>query len=156
MNVADREAAAGLAGDPSAMTVFTEIAIIAHLAETLFESVLPHGLTNAQYGVLNHLLRLDAEQTIGELAAAFQVSQPTMSSTVRRLEDKGFVVLRHDPDDRRVRRVAVTEDGAQARADGLAAFLALQKTIGPELPADELRDILPVLTRLRRLLDARR
>ena len=85
--------AAGLPGDPAAFKAMTEIGIISHLADNIFAKHLPKGLTIAQFGVLNHLLRLNRQETIGELASAMQVSQPSMSSTVRKLEDKGLIKL---------------------------------------------------------------
>ena len=88
--------AAGLPSDPIAFKAMTEIGIIAHLADNFFAKFLPEGITVAQFGVLNHLLRLDRQETIGELASAMQVSQPTMSSTVRKLEDKDFIRLIYD------------------------------------------------------------
>jgi DNA-binding MarR family transcriptional regulator len=146
----------GLQGDPLGSLVMTEIGIIAQLAGTLFENVLPDGMTRAQYGVLNHLLRMDANKTIGELANSFQVRQPTMSSTVRKLEDKGFVELKSDPEDRRVRRVAITKVGIAARQTGLDALGPLYAELGREMSDRELQAILPTLTKLRELLDERR
>lgn len=146
----------GLKGDPPVALVMTEVAIIAQLAGTLFESVLPDKLTPAQYGVLNHLLRLETEQTIGELASAFQVRQPTMSSTVRKLGDKGLIELRSDPDDRRIRRVAVTSAGKAVRKAGLDAMVPLYAEFADVMPVRELKAILPTLTKLRIALDERR
>ena len=103
--------AAGLPGDPAAFKAMTEIGIISHLADNIFAKNLPKGLTIAQFGVLNHLLRLNRQETIGELASAMQVSQPSMSSTVRKLEDKGLIKLIANNNDRRVRRVSVTTKG---------------------------------------------
>jgi DNA-binding MarR family transcriptional regulator len=146
----------GLKGDPLDSMVMTEIGIIAQLSGTLFESVLPDGMTRAQYGVLNHLLRLEAERTIGELASAFQVRQSTMSSTVRKLEDKGLIELKADPEDRRVRRVAITSAGKAMRQAGLDALAPLYAELAREMPPRELKAILPILTKLRVLLDERR
>ena len=146
----------GLKGDPLGNLVMTEIGIIAQLSGTLFESVLPDGMTRAQYGVLNHLLRMEQDRTIGELANSFQVRQPTMSSTVRKLEDKGLVELKHDPDDRRIRRVAITEAGRAARQAGLAALGPLYAELMQHMSEKELKAILPTLTKMRELLDERR
>ena len=63
---------AALEGDSAEFAVFTEIAIIAHLADTAFARLLPDGLTTAQFAVLNLLLRLGRQETIGELASALQ------------------------------------------------------------------------------------
>jgi DNA-binding MarR family transcriptional regulator len=146
----------GIEGDPVGNSVMTEIGIIAQLSGTLFESVLPDGMTRAQYSVLNHLLRMDAERTIGELANSFQVRQPTMSSTVRKLEDKGLVELKHDPDDRRVRRVAITKAGRAMRQAGLDALGPLYGELLTQMTKKELKAILPTLTKLRIILDERR
>ncbi|MGK2742500.1 MarR family winged helix-turn-helix transcriptional regulator [Tepidicaulis sp. LMO-SS28] len=147
---------AGLAGDPAEFMVMTEISIIAHLAETLFARNLPDGMTVAQFGVLNHLLRLKRQETIGELARAHQVSQPTMSSTVRRLEDKGFVALVPDPEDRRIRRVRVTKAGEKARAAALGAAAPVSQEVLGRLAPEKWAALHPLLTELRVILDQTR
>lgn len=146
---------AGLKGDPTEFAVMTEIGIIAHLADTAFARRLPEGLTTAQFAVLNHLLRLGVQQTIGELASALQVSQPTMSSTVRRLEEKGLVDLIPDPDDRRIRRISVTPSGEAMRAQSVAALDATKAELSALSPA-EWKALLPLLHRLRVALDSAR
>lgn len=49
--------------------------------------------------------------TFGELAAHEQVTAPTITKAVRKLEAEGLVARRPDPDDGRVWRVAVTAAG---------------------------------------------
>ncbi len=144
---------AGLKGDPIEFAVMTEIGIINQLADNLFQSHLPKGMTVAQFSVLNHLLRLEAQQTISELASAMQVAQPTMSSTVRKLEDKGLVELIHEPNDRRIRRVAVTATGAQLRNDAVAALQPMAETLRQTIPETEWEALLPPLNRIRVFLD---
>jgi DNA-binding MarR family transcriptional regulator len=146
---------AGLAGDPVEFATMTELSILAHLADTAFARRLPDGLTTAQFAVLNHLLRLEAEQTIGELARALQVSQPTMSSTVRRLEEKGLISLVPDSDDRRIRRVSVNRSGAAVRNKAVQALDASKKDLAV-LSQEEWKQLLPLLNRLRIALDAAR
>lgn len=51
--------------------------------------------------------------TLGELASFEQVSPPTMTKVVEKLESRGFVTRRVDPDDRRVARVTVTTAGTR-------------------------------------------
>jgi DNA-binding MarR family transcriptional regulator len=146
---------AGLAGDPLEFAVMTEISIIAHLADNAFARRLPDGLTTAQFAVLNHLLRLEVQQTIGELARALQVSQPTMSSTVKRLEEKGLVMLVPDPDDRRIRRVSVSPAGTKARNQAVKALDATKSELAV-LSQKEWTQLLPLLSRLRVALDSAR
>ncbi|MEZ5893571.1 MAG: MarR family transcriptional regulator [Parvularculaceae bacterium] len=147
---------AGLPGDPVMFKVLTEMSIISNLADREFERLMPGGLTLAQFGVLNHLLRLNEAQTIGEVASAMTVAQPTMSSTVRKLEEKGYIRLVPDTEDRRIRRVAVTAAGRKVR-DGAV------KTVAPGVaklmaatPDDDWEAVLASLTRLREQIDSAR
>src|SRR3954447_23388830 len=51
--------------------------------------------------------------TVGELASREQVAPPTMTKVIEKLEGRGFVSRRVDPDDRRVTRVTVTATGSR-------------------------------------------
>lgn len=144
---------AGLDGDPIEFAVMTEIGIINQLGDNMFQAHLPKGMTVAQFSVLNHLLRLDTQQTISELARAMQVAQPTMSSTVRKLEDKGLIELVHQPEDRRIRRVAVTAAGEQLRNDAVAALQPMAEILQQTIPVTEWQALLPPLNRIRVFLD---
>ncbi len=89
--------------------------MIAHLAETFFQRFLPGDVTPAQFGVLNRLARLDEKETVTQLAKAFMVTQPTMSSTTKKLAEKGYIVFNETPEDKRARYVAITKKGERKR-----------------------------------------
>ena len=72
--------------------LYNEIGIIDQLASTQFERALPHGLTQAQFSLLNHCVRLGDGETPAQLASAFQVTKGTMTSTLQKLTAKGFVM----------------------------------------------------------------
>jgi len=136
--------------------LFNEIGIIAQLSASRFQRVLPHGLTVAQFSLLNHCVRLGVGWTPARLATAFQVTKGTMTSTLQKLEAKGF--LRIDPDtaDGRSKRVFLSAEGRAAREASL-------KALGPELaglpegfPPALAREILPALAHLRNWLDTHR
>ena len=149
-------AEAGLPDDPALFKAMSEISMIAHLADTAFSRVLPPGVTTAQFGVLNRLVRLRRRETTSQLAAAFQVAQPTMTSTVRRLRQKALVEFEQDPDDLRSRFVVITHAGEAVRdasVDALSPYLSLFATEAPDLNFEAL---LEPLTRLRTFLDQRR
>lgn len=55
--------------------------------------------------------------TLGELAAVEQVSAPTVTRLVDKLEELGLVVREPDPDDRRVTRVVITDVGHKQLAE---------------------------------------
>lgn len=147
---------AGLPGDPAIFKVLAEMSIISNLADSAFERVMTGKLTLAQFGVLNHLLRLDVQETIGELASAFQVAQPTMSSTVKRLLDKGCIEFIPDTEDRRIKRVAVTDKGKAMRQEAVEAIAPGIDALEKALPDANWKEILPFLTRLRTVLDGAR
>lgn len=147
---------AGLSHDPIEFLAMTEISIIAHLADNLFAKTLPEGLTVAQFGVLNHLLRLDTQESVGELANAMQVSQPTMSSTIRKLKDKGYVTLKSTASDKRVKRVHVVEAGRTIRNEAVSNIGPIQQKLMAQLPQAQWKEILPILTNIRAILDSER
>jgi len=107
----------GLDSDPDIFKLLTEIDMIAHMVKNEFERVLPDGMTQAQFGVLNRLTRLGIQETVSELAKAFQVAQPTMTSTLKKLEHKKYIEFVPDDYDRRMKRVAITKAGSLARAE---------------------------------------
>ena len=143
----------GLPDDPDDFTAVTEIIMVAHLAETAFSRSLPPCLTYAQFGVLNRLARLDGTETISQLAKAFLVSQPTMSSTVARLEAAGLVERRTDVSDARRRPIALTEAGRMVRDEGVERIDGLRDRIAPMLGDTDFGMLIPALRRLREALE---
>ncbi|MEO1014396.1 MAG: MarR family transcriptional regulator [Pseudomonadota bacterium] len=147
---------AGLPGDSVYFKVLAEIDMISHMSSLAFAKFLPDGITEAQFGVINRLMRLEAEETIGELAAAFQVTQPTMSSTVRRLEFKRFVELVPDPADRRIRRVRMTKVGMRVRNDTVALLEPFYTAFEAETPDVDWDACLAALMILRAYFERKR
>ncbi|MEM8772364.1 MAG: MarR family transcriptional regulator [Pseudomonadota bacterium] len=147
---------AGLASDPALFKLLTEIDMIAHLASNEFARLLPPPLTEAQFGVLNRLMRLDCKETISELADAFQVAQPTMSSTVKKLVQHGFVEIAANEKDARIKHVGVTGAGKAIRNETIKIITPHLNELQTEGPAEDWNAILPALTALRDFLDQRR
>ncbi|MFN7176652.1 MAG: MarR family winged helix-turn-helix transcriptional regulator [Thermaurantiacus sp.] len=146
-----------MSDDPPLFRFFTEIGIIDQLAGTLLERVLPAGLTRAQFGVLNHFVRLEpGDVSPARLAEAFQVTRPTMTSTLQRLERAGLVAIRPDPADGRGRLVSITPAGRAARAASIAALAPLLPQLAAIVTPEDLEALLPRLTRIRQALDASR
>lgn len=139
---------------PLAFQLFTEIAIINQLAQAGFAAVLPKGMTIAQFTVLNHFVRLGHDQqSPAQLASAFQITRPTMTSTLARMEKAELVAIRPDPEDGRAKLVSVTAAGEKMRE------LCLQRLAGPLADADALlssetlAQLLPLLQEVRAKLD---
>lgn len=136
--------------------LLNEIGIIAQLSQSRFERVLPHGLTVAQFSLLHHCFRLGDGWTPARLAAAFQVTRGTMTSTLQKLESKGFIRIEPDTEDARSKRVFLTGAGRAAREASLAALGPDLAQMPEALPADEAGELLPALEKLRAWLDANR
>lgn len=142
--------------DPIAFRVMNEIGIIDQLGTTLFERVMPFDLTLPQFIVLNHFVRIGGERSPAELASAIQVTKATMTSTLQKLELKGFIETKPDEKDGRSKRVWITSSGRAARDQSIVALqddlVALENAIGKSA----LEAVLPTLVALRAFLDQRR
>ncbi|HEU4452162.1 MAG TPA: MarR family transcriptional regulator [Longimicrobium sp.] len=95
------------------------------------------GVTAPHLSALSVLVFAGA-RTLGELAAAEQVTPPSMTRIVRNLEADGLVEREPDPADGRVVRVRPTDRGrevlAEARRRRIAALAArLQSLDAPDL-----------------------
>lgn len=69
------------------------------------------GLTAAQGRILGFLSRSPSPPCPHDIEAAFQLSHPTVSGLLSRLEKKEFIALRPDPDDRRCKRIYMLPRG---------------------------------------------
>ena len=152
----DRRAASTAGEDPAVFRFFNEVGIIEQLARTRFERVMPHGLSVAQFSLLNHFVRLPGERSLVALARAFQVSKPAMGKLVRRLGEQGLLAVRDDPDDGRGKRVGLTDAGRRARHDAVAALAPEVARLSAALGDDTFDALLPGLARVRQWLDTNR
>jgi DNA-binding MarR family transcriptional regulator len=84
-------------------------------------SQIPLDLTVQQLRVLN-LVASEPGLSSQDLARQLAVSPPTASGLVDRLEEKGVLERRRDPDDRRLRRLYLTELGQEAVLEGDSLF----------------------------------
>lgn len=98
-------------------------------------SQVPLDLTVQQLRVLN-LVASEPGLSSQDLAKQLAVSAPTASGLVDRLEEKGVLERRRDPDDRRLRRLHLTELGRQAAMEGDSLFeralVSVLKLMSPE------------------------
>jgi DNA-binding MarR family transcriptional regulator len=140
--------------DPLAFEFFNEIGIIDQLVSTMLNSALPQGMTKAQFTVLNHFVRLDiAEKSPADLASAFQVRRPTITSTLARMESTGLVAIRVDPRDGRAKLVSITAAGRDMREKCISALATMIPMIEPIITDAEMQALLPKIRKLRIGLD---
>lgn len=75
-----------------------------------------NNLSLDQFHLLIHLIHRykgDKNPTIGEIAKRSRRAQNTISERVSRLEEKGLLERVKDKDDRRISRVALTDEGRE-------------------------------------------
>jgi DNA-binding MarR family transcriptional regulator len=111
---------------------------VAWLLRTTFDRrVRELGLTRSQWWVLNHLFRNNGV-TQSELAEILEVEKPTLGRLLDRLEQKGWVRREADANDRRAKRVFLTQEvepaikamrtaAAEMRRDAVAGLSAEQQ-----------------------------
>ena len=137
-------------------TLFNEIGIIDQLATARFARVLAPDLNPSEFGVLNHFVRLPGEKSPTRLAKAFQMTKPSMTAILTKLERKGFIEIRGSDEDRRRKIVTITDAGTAARERGVEAIAPLAKIVLENQDISQLEKILPTLQALREFLDAER
>ena len=123
-----------------------------HLLRRLRAEDAGAGLSAPRLSALSVLV-FGGPRTIGELAAAEQVSTPTVSRLVRDLERDGLVVREGDPRDARVQRVRATAAGETLLAAGRRRRVArLAATLAALPPAERaaLERAMPLLERIAR------
>jgi DNA-binding MarR family transcriptional regulator len=108
------------------------------------------GLTPTTTAMLATIAR-DGPLTLGELATLEQVAPPTITKSVGRLEEAGFVERIPDPGDKRVCRVVLTAGGQRQLDDNRSrrtAWLAERLDLLPVDERDRLAEVVELLEHL--------
>lgn len=87
---------------------------VSRMRRTLYDqAVKPLGLTRSQWWLLAQLSRQDVPDGMPQidLARLLDVGKVTIGGLIDRLEERGFVLRKPDPIDRRAKRVTVTDHG---------------------------------------------
>lgn len=83
------------------------------VARRFDEALRPFGLTNGQFSLLMSLNR-PSPPRIGDLVPLLAMDRTTLTAAFKPLERRGLVRVLVDPEDRRGRRIEITEDGRDA------------------------------------------
>lgn len=137
-------------------TLFNEIGIINQLSTARFTKVLAPDLNPSEFSVLNHFVRLGDGKSPSYLASVFQVTKPSMTAILGKLERKGYVEIVGSEEDRRRKVVTITKSGRAARERGIEAMAPLAAIVLQHQDISELEKILPTLQALREFLDTER
>ncbi len=85
------------------------------LARRFDDELKPHGLTNGQFSLLMSLNRPEPP-SMGPVAEVLAMDQTTLTAALKPLERRGLVERRANPNDRRSRLLALTEEGRRTLA----------------------------------------
>ena len=118
------------------------------LARRFDEALRPVGLTNGQFSLLISLNR-PHPPALGPVAKLLAMDRTTLTAALKPLERQGLVKVDIDPDDRRGRRLILTDRGRRTLAAAVPVWRAVHAAIEAALPtldAGALRTSLQALT----------
>ncbi len=110
-----------------------------------FDAAFRHlGINNGQFSLLMALNRPEAP-TIGPVAELLAMDRTTLTAALKPLQKRGLIEVRPDENDRRNRRLYLTEEGKLLLSNALPIWIDEHEKLEKELPAgaaDELRTML--------------
>lgn len=135
---------------------FTEIGIIHQLSQVALKQVLPDGMTNAQFDVLNHLSRRPSPHAPSQMASAFQLTKGAMTHTLGLLQKNGWVKVGNHPTDGRGKQVNITQEGSDAYVDAQTRIAGMTTELLKVTQAIDMDALNENLAKIRIFMDAAR
>ena len=122
------------------MSGLFDLWLVNHLISGALDDVLSEagGLSGDDFGFYS-LLRRFGPVTSTQVVRWTAMRPTTVSTLVRRLQQRGHVEQRPHPDDGRSRLIALTADGEAAHTRAAATFFAATRDLAAALGADESR-----------------
>ena len=137
-------------------TYFNEIGIIAQLSGALLQSVLPDGVHQSHFAIVNHLSRMGDGREPARIAAAMQVTKATMTHSLKVLEGHGFIAIEPNPKDARGKLVFLTDKGRAFRDEAMRRVVEKFTPLVTGDIAETMARALPDLVVMRKHLDDNR
>jgi MarR family 2-MHQ and catechol resistance regulon transcriptional repressor len=109
----------------------------------------PHGLTAAQFNVLNLIARSDSGMSQRELGDKLVVDRSNVTGLLDRMERAGWVRRDDDPGDRRIYRVSLTPVGRKLWERVNPRYVAAVSEVSQGLSGNQIRDCVELLVQLR-------
>jgi DNA-binding MarR family transcriptional regulator len=97
--------------------------------------------------------RGDKDFTMGELSTNAQVTMPSMTEMIDKLEERGLAERHRDKNDRRVVKVRLTEKGKEMRKEFMQKRFNDMKKMFGMLSNEELDELIFSLKRARQILE---
>lgn len=118
------------------------------IATGLFhEELAEYGLTPAQFAVLRRLYELGSVDQI-TLSGYAAINHVTMGEVTRRLEGRGLLARRVNPEDRRARLLSLTDLGRELTERAMPAVYRVQERLLSPLRAAERKTLTALLQRI--------
>lgn len=122
---------------------------IARFRAIIFDALLkPHDMTMSQGWVLVHLVRENGLRQ-ADLAARLEIATVTTSKLIDRLEARGYVERRSDPEDRRSNRIYATGQAKELVKVMTRTIFEVDKIANEGISDADLATTLTVLHRMR-------
>ena len=103
-------------------------------------------LTGQQSFILRYLSDRNGEVVYPkDIEKRFNLTHPTVSGILQRLECKGFLTSEPDPDDRRYKRITLTEKAEECQKEIHQHIHALEKTMTAGMSEDDVNTLLRLL-----------
>jgi DNA-binding MarR family transcriptional regulator len=123
--------------------------LAAYLERGLAEIGANAGLKPAQFQVLAELVgRESTAMTVSNLARAVVLTSGAMTPLLDQLDERGLIHRQIDPDDRRARRIRITEKGRSLISRALDQQIARHRSLNSVLNAEERETLSGLLRKL--------
>jgi len=125
------------------------VRLAAYLERDLAEICVIHGLKTGQFQVLAELRGRDPmPMTASDIARAIVLTSGGMTPVLYQLEERGLINRQIDPEDRRARRITITEKGRSAVGRAMEQRLARHRALNAVLEAGERETLSNILRKL--------
>lgn len=104
-------------------------------------------LTAAQGHIMGYLCRQTEPPCPRDIEEAFHLSHPTVSGILSRLEQKGFILLRTDPNDRRCKRIYIQPKGQECHDTMHQTILGIEDRLVQNFTPEEKEQFAAMLQR---------
>lgn len=113
-----------------------KIGILYWSNQKIIKKILPHPVIPGQVSAFVYL-RQDTEIRQDELVAKIGVDKAIGTRIIKKLDESGHIRRRHNPKDRRVSLISLTDEGATAKEDILKIMTSLNKSLLKDFTGEE-------------------
>jgi DNA-binding MarR family transcriptional regulator len=137
MNDSDNTKPSAATAEVEDQTIFA-LLHAAHALEAKVEDALERaGLSGPKYSVLSALVTAEQPLSLSELAAQLSCVRSNITQLIDRLEADGLVQRVHCPEDRRLVKAQITQEGRSRQANGADEIARLHRDFASRVPADD-------------------